>query len=468
MSELRGLDPWMKTLYEQELPTLNTVVKEICALSENEKTRAEDLTRIILRDADLTSKVLKIANSIHYNPSFSPIKTVSRGIVQLGFENLKNITLATTLIDNFLKGKPKELMVKTLARSFHAAVQAKAMVPHLSGEKKEQVFIAALLYNLGELALIATGRKQVEDFIQARNDAPGHERELSQEFLGVDVHQLTRQLLKDWSLGELLVDSEENTGPTSDAVRAIQLGNDISKHIHKGMRDPDMQRLCEKTADLCKLKPEDAKKQLMMVADEASVIAKTYGASQLISALPDPNLIDTDEKPLLVKPDFYFQHQLNHIHQLMASGEDISKITQVSLNALHNGADVSRLAIALVDYKTKSLDIRYVAGKGTHIWRQQIHINLEALHKGELLHDFLVRQKPMWYQPDTYKQDLGVLEIFNVQSDLFLAPLFLNKRLVALMYADNAGTRFTPRQFEEFQLIANQLNLMMRINSAMQ
>lgn len=468
MSELRGLDPWMKTLYEQELPTLNTVVREICALSENEKARAEDLTRIILRDADLTSKVLKIANSIHYNPSFSPIKTVSRGIVQLGFENLKNITLATTLIDNFLKGKPRDLMIKTLARSFHAAVQAKAMVPHLSGEKKEQVFIGALLYNLGELALIATGRKQVEDYVQARNDSPEHERELAQEFLGVDVHQLTRQLLKDWSLGELLVDGSEDSGQGSEAVRAIQLGNEISKHIHKGMRDPQMQRLCEKTADLCKLKSEEARKQLLMVADEASVIAKTYGVSELISALPDPNVIEEEEKPLLAKPDFYFQHQLNYIHQLMASGEDISKITQVSINALHNGADIPRLAIALIDYKTKNLDIRYVAGRGTHIWRQQIHIGLEALHKGELLHDFLLRQKPVWYQPEGTKQNLGVLQAFNAAGDIFLAPLILKKKLVALMYGDAVNETFTPRQFEEFQLIANQLNLMMRLNASPQ
>jgi hypothetical protein len=152
----------------------------------------------------------------------------------------------------------------------------------------------------------------------------------------------------------------------------------------------------------------------------------------------------------------------------MSAGEDISKITQVSINALHNGADIPRLAIALVDYKIKSLDIRYVAGRGTHIWRQQIHINLEALHKGELLHDFLLKQKPIWYQPDTNRQDLGVLQVFNARGDIFLAPLMLNKKLVALMYGDAVNETFTPRQFEEFQLIANQLNLMMRISSAPQ
>lgn len=169
MSDIRGLDAWMHTLNEQELPTLNSVVKEICELSANAKTRADDLTEIILRDVNLTSKVLKIANSVHYNASFNPIKTVSRGIVQLGFENLKNITLAATLIDSFLGGKPKQLMIRSLARSFHAAVQAKAMVAHLNSDYREQVFIAALLRNLSDLALITTGRPVVEEFNLARD-----------------------------------------------------------------------------------------------------------------------------------------------------------------------------------------------------------------------------------------------------------------------------------------------------------
>ena len=124
MGEIRGLDAWILILSELDLPTLDAVVKEICELSEDDKCRADDLTTIILRDADLTSKVLKIANSVHYNPSLTPIKTVSRAVVQLGFDNLRNITLTTTLINNFLKGKPKSLLIKSLARSFHAAVGA--------------------------------------------------------------------------------------------------------------------------------------------------------------------------------------------------------------------------------------------------------------------------------------------------------------------------------------------------------
>ena len=464
MTNPRGLQEWMDTLAEQELPTLNAVVREICELSENEKCRAEDLTKIILRDADLTSKVLKIANSVHYNPSFASIKTVSRAIVHLGFDNLRNITLATTLIENFLQGKPKLQLIKSLARSFHAAVQAKAMVPFLDGDKKEQVFIAALLRNISELALISTGRKIVEDFIEARDQEPQSEHSLAIEYLGVDTSLLSRQLIKDWTLGDLLSEACENHVHSSPAARAVNLGSQISIYIERGMKSTEMQKLAQQTASLCKISQDAAKKQILMMADEASVIAKIYGVDVLISALPDPAVIE-EKEVLSEKPDYFFQQQLNQIHKAMLAGENLPQITQLSLAALHEGASIARIAILVVDHKSKTLDVRYVAGKGTHLWRQKVKINVEQLRKGELLHEFLRSQQALWYRPEVALKDVGALQAMGASGAIFLAPLLLDKRLMALAYADAETGAFSARQFEEFQLIVNQLNLMMRFSA---
>ncbi len=466
MTSPRGLQEWMDTLAEQELPTLNAVVREICELSEDDKCRAEDLTKIILRDADLTSKVLKIANSVHYNPSFASIKTVSRAIVHLGFDNLRNITLATTLIDFFLQGKPKLQLIQSLARSFHAAVQAKAMVPFLDGDKKEQVFIAALLRNISELALISTGLPLVADFIDARDQDPQAEHSLALEFLGVDTSLLSRHLIRDWALGDLLSEACENHVHSSAAARAVNLGNQIATYIQRGIKSPEMIKLCQQTASLCKLPLEQAQQQILLMADEASVVAKTYGLDVLISALPDPEVLDAKEEPPEEVADYLFQQRLNQIHKAMMAGDSLPKVTQLSLAALHEGAAIARLAILFVDHKTKQLDVRYVAGKGTHLWRQQIKINLEQLRKGELLHEFLRHQEPYWYQPRLGQKDVGALQIMGATGGLFLAPLQLNKRLLAIAYADGERSTLNARQFEEFQLIANQLNLMMRLSAA--
>lgn len=251
MNEIRGLNAWMRILANQDLPTLSAVVKDICSLSDNDECRADDLTKIILRDADLTSKVLKISNSIHYNRSFTPIRTVSRAIVQLGFNNLKSITLATTLIDSFLKGKPREQLIQCLAKSFHAAVQAKALVPYLDAEHQEQVFIAALLRNIGELALLSCGRSAVEAFVSARDLNPENEQEISQEHLGVDIRLINKHLIKEWALGDLTHDSVQDSALANNMVRAINIGNELSRYIHKGSNSAEMQRIYAQVGLLC-------------------------------------------------------------------------------------------------------------------------------------------------------------------------------------------------------------------------
>ena len=467
MSELRGLTAWMRTLADQEMPTLNAVVRDICELSEHDECRTDDLTKIILRDANLTSKVLKIANSIHYNRSFMPIKTVSRGIVQLGFDNLKNITLASSLIDSFLKGKPKALLIESLAKSFHAAVQARALVPYLTGEHKEQVFIAALLRNIGELALLSTGREAAENFVTERNLHPEKEASISRAHLGVDINQINRGLIKEWALGDLVRESSEDSVRPTTMACAVNLGNDLSRYIHKGINSPEMEKIYVQMASLCNITPAAAKAQVIEVAEEAAVIAKSYGVEVLLQALPDTQAIEAQvqEEPR-VQTGYEFQQHINQIHKTMFEGGDISKIMQLSVAALYEGSGIPRVTISMLDYKAKSLDIRYVAGKGTQLWRQTVRIELDKLHKGELLHDFLRVQQAVWHQSADGLKPLGALEPLAPKGDIMLAPLKIDKRLVAIFYADGAGYKLSARQFEDFQLIANQLNLILRVNAS--
>ena len=465
MGEIRGLDAWMRTLVNKDLPSLNSVVKDICELSEHDDCRTNDLTKIILRDADLTSKVLKISNSIHFNRTFSPIRTVSRAVAQLGFNNLKNITLASTLIDSFLKGKPKELLIQRLAKSFHAAVQAKAMVPYLNGENREQVFIAALLRNIGELALLSSGYEAAEQFVTARDLHPEKEQAISLEYLGVEIDQINKGLIKEWSLGELVRESSEENLQPSNMIRAVNLGNDLSKCIHKGTSSPEMARIYSQVSQLCDITLDAAKKQVAQMAEEAAVVAKSYGAEMLLPALPSPNVIDTLPVDVAVQTGYEFQQLLNYILKFMLDVGDLSKVMQFSVSALHEGSGIERVTIAMLDYKSKCIDVRYIAGKDTNLWRQKVRIELDTLHKGELLHDFLRTQVPMWYQPALAVKPLGALAPLAHNGDIMMAPLKKDKRLVAILYADNAGDILSPRQFEDFQLLTNQLNLILRVNA---
>ncbi len=465
MTTIRGLDAWMRVLMHKDLPSLNSVVKDICKLSEHDDCRTDELTTLILRDADLTSKVLKISNSIHYNRTFSPIRTVSRAVAQLGFENLKNITLATSLIDGFLKGKPKELLIQRLAKSFHAAVQAKAMVPYLDGDHKEQVFIAALLRNIGELALLSSGQEVGEQFVVARDLNPEKEQAIALEYLGVDIDDINRALIKEWSLSTLVREASHDNHQPSAMVRAVNIGNELSKYIHKGANSPEMARIYVQISQLCDLNLEAAKTQVAHMAEEAAIVAKGYGAEKLLSSLPNLANIASAKTDATVQVGHEFQQLLNHVLRFVLEGGDLSKVMQFSTAALHEGSGIKRVAIAMLDYKSKCIDVRYIAGKDTYVWRQKVRIELDNLHKGELLHDFLRAQVPMWYQPSHGTKPLGALAPLGHNGDIMMAALKKDNRLIGILYADNAGELLSSRQFEDFQLVANQLNLILKINA---
>mgnify|MGYP000544729651 CR=1 FL=1 len=91
---IKGCKAWVSYLDKVELPLLAKTLKSISLISDAGDIKIDELVGVILNDADLTSKVLKLANSVIYNPMNAQVSTMSRAIVQVGFESIKAIAIA--------------------------------------------------------------------------------------------------------------------------------------------------------------------------------------------------------------------------------------------------------------------------------------------------------------------------------------------------------------------------------------
>jgi len=457
MNTVRGLKAWLKVISKLDLPSLNSVVKAICELSDDDDSSADEFTRIVLRDADLTSQVLKVANSVHYNRSFSPIKTVSRAIVQIGYLDLKNIALATTLIDGFLKGASRERLINNLARSFHAAVQARAIARQLNSDDHEEVFIAALLMRLGDLALLATGRPEVEAFMIARDQTPTEAHSLALEHLGVGVQTLNRALIKEWGLGDLVLKASDGTSSADPWVCAVQFGDEISRSIHLGIDHPDMRRVIQRISQFQGSNSNNVREHILLMAEEASSIAATYGAERLLKALPQRNAIERGAEAIAAVTDYDMQRFLNRISRCIMDLEPLPKLLQLAVHALHRGAGFSRVALWMTSARDHRLEPVIVAGDDVTQWRDSLKLDLNTLQPGESLSVFLHNPEPSWFTSKTPSD--GVIRRLLGSVDGMMVSLSLPDRLLGVIYADKAGGRLSQRQFEELQLVANQINL---------
>ncbi|MBI5114860.1 HDOD domain-containing protein [Candidatus Poribacteria bacterium] len=139
-----------KLLDIKEISTLPHVMVKIMEIITDENSSAADLAKEITKDASLTAKILKIVNSAYYG-FYREIVRVSDAVVVLGFNEIRRLSLAISVLDMF-GGRQRERRFKFWTHSFACA----AMCDILSKEQgpyDKGAFTAGLLHDIGKAAL---------------------------------------------------------------------------------------------------------------------------------------------------------------------------------------------------------------------------------------------------------------------------------------------------------------------------
>ena len=94
-----------------DFPALSSSVVAINRITASESESVSKLSELILRDFSLTNKLLRVVNSVHYRPGGGSISTVSRAVIVLGFDAVRNIAI-TVLLFEHLQDKANAAQLK--------------------------------------------------------------------------------------------------------------------------------------------------------------------------------------------------------------------------------------------------------------------------------------------------------------------------------------------------------------------
>ncbi|HLD68473.1 MAG TPA: HDOD domain-containing protein [Pseudomonas sp.] len=458
-----GLQSWIDRLNEAELPALAAVVQDLHRLAQAEKSSVQQLADVLLRDASLTSKVLRVGNSVYYNPSQETIRTISRAIVLIGFDNVRLIGMSVSLIDGLLTRAPREQLQELLARSFHAAVQARNIAGYVLSSHTEEVFIAGLLHHLGELAFWGCGGEQADELADAL-DQPGVEAEAAvREVLGTSFRQLTQGLVKSWNLGELVSLAHSAGSHQHPAAQAVSLGARISEAALEGWDSPAMDVLIGQLADFIGVSREDALQQVLASAEEAVKVAATFGASKLCRLIPstDPEqirLLQEARKARLLQPDLLLMQQaLQDLGMMVSKKGDVGLILDTLLKGLHQGAGLERVMLAVLADEQTRFRVKRVMGEGTQAWLSDFVLPAEQPEQPHIFSYVLRDREALWMGvPASYSLNELVTQPLRKllgPGMFFIAPLRAGTRQIGVLYADNrlSGRALKHEQFVAFQ-----------------
>lgn len=423
----------------------------------------QQLADVLLRDAALTSKVLRGGNSVYYNPSQETIKTISRAIVLIGFDNVRLIGLSVSLIDGLLTRAPREQLQELLARSFHAAVQARNIADYVLSKHSEEVFIAALLHHLGELAFWGCGGEQADELAVVLVQ-PGIEvEEAVREVLGTSFRQLTQGLVKSWNLGETVSLAHAGANQHDPAAYAVQLGVRISEAALQGWESPEMEAVLAKMAAFVGLAPEDALQQVLASAEEAVKVASTFGASKLCRLIPntDPEQIrlqQEERKARLLQPDLLVMQQaLQDLGLMISARADVGLVLDTLLKGLHRGAGLERVMLTVLAEGQSRFRAKRVIGDKSEQWLQDFVLPAEQAEPPHIFSYALRHREAIWMGvPASY--NLAELVTQPIRRSLgngmfFIAPIVAGTREIGVLYADSrlSGRALRHEQFVAFQ-----------------
>lgn len=458
-----GLQSWIDRLNHSDLPALAAVVQDLQRLTAQKDSSVQQLANVLLRDAALTSQVLRVGNSSYYNPSQETIKTISRAIVMIGFDNVRLISLSVSLIDGLLDRAPRQQLQELLARSFHAAVQARNIAGYVLTRHEEEVFIAALLHEVGELAFWGCGGEQADELGDALEGRDTDHDQAVQRVLGTSFRQLNLGLIKSWNIGELASLAHSTANLRDPAVRSVSLGVRISAAALNGWGCPEMEGLVRELAEFSGISEADAMQQVLASADEAVNVATTFGASRLCKLIPstDPEQVllqQAQRKASQLQPNLSLMQQaMQDLGTMATTRGDVGLILDALLKGLHQGAGLERVMLTVLADQQTTFRAKRVAGEQTQLWLDEFALPADQSGQMHIFSYVLRQRQPLWMGvPASYNLDELVTLPLRQQLGkgmFFIAPLMAGAREIGVLYADGriSGRALKHEQFVAFQ-----------------
>ena len=139
------------TATAQDFPILRHTAVELMGLAAD--TSAARVAELVSQDQAFAAQLLKVVNSAYFNRTNRPIEAVSRAVVVLGNDLVRNICLSLGFADVHQKRVPLVDLKRISAQAFFAASLGRELARSAGHPSPEEVFTCALLFNIPDMAV---------------------------------------------------------------------------------------------------------------------------------------------------------------------------------------------------------------------------------------------------------------------------------------------------------------------------
>ncbi|RQO77710.1 histidine kinase [Aquitalea sp. FJL05] len=216
--------------HSPDFPALSQAVSAINHIGNADSERLQVLAEIILKDFSLTNKLLKVVNSANFSQFGGTVSTVSRAIVILGFDTIRNLALTLLLFEHMHNRSHAQEVRDVAIKALFCGLLARNLARHSGLREAEEALICGMFQQLGELLCVYYFREEYR-LIHKKISSGSTPEQAVLHTLGLSYAALGAGTVSLWSFPESMISSLEPYAagpvrqPQSSAARLRMLGN---------------------------------------------------------------------------------------------------------------------------------------------------------------------------------------------------------------------------------------------------
>lgn len=223
-----------------KLQSIPKVLSDILQYLNSDSVNNTKLSKMILGDQSLATKILAIANSPLYGLQRN-VTTIDFAVMVLGVEEIRHIVYSLSMMDAF-KNKTDQYLDQTnfWEHSFLVASISKKIAEDFQLKYSGEIFTAGFLHDLG---LPVMHRYFHSAFIKIRESVETQGASYissEEEHLGLSHAEIAYRLLDKWNLPIILCDITRHhhhplkSEEFSKQAAVVHLADFTTKHLNKG------------------------------------------------------------------------------------------------------------------------------------------------------------------------------------------------------------------------------------------
>ena len=192
----------------KRISSLPTVSARVNDLLNDPQSCAYDFGKIISKDQALTARLLKLVNSAFYGFP-RKIETVSRAVTIIGFNGLRGLILATSVLSMFkdLGDNVSFTMEDFWKHNLACGIASRVLATYKREKDPETYFVAGLLHDIGRLVLLESCPEKYSEVLIIVREENVLMCEAEMDVFGFTHEAVGKELISSWKLPAFVEDA---------------------------------------------------------------------------------------------------------------------------------------------------------------------------------------------------------------------------------------------------------------------